>query len=178
MKFGTMRTWMVALAGTLGLTLAIGGGSALAQMGPMAPPGGMPDPCQRMTRFLTPEDREAMGTIMLTRLKAQPGLTDQQAEDLGAALRAQRDARRTDFRALCEARVEVRTLLAQQDADPGAVRAAGERVKVAQAKLLDRRLDTYLDLRAKLTPEQWAKWVELRKSVGPHRHWGMRPSAM
>ena len=47
MRFGMKRTRMVALAGTLGLTLAAGGGSALAQMGPAAPPGGMPDPCQR-----------------------------------------------------------------------------------------------------------------------------------
>ena len=178
MGFRTKRTRMVALAGTLGLALAAGGGNALAQTGPMVPPGGTPDPCQRMARFLTPEDREAMGAIMLGRLKAQIGLTDQQAEDLGAALRAQRDARRADFRALCEARVELRTLLAQQDADPTAVRTAGERVKVAQAKLLDRRLDTYLELRAKLTPEQWVKWVELRKNAGPHRHWGMRPSPM
>jgi Spy/CpxP family protein refolding chaperone len=172
MTLGTKTTTTLAALATA-LLLGAGTGVALAQ----TPAGTAADLCQkRGGRFLTPEDREAVGAIMLNRLKTELGLTDQQAEDVRATMRARRDALRAEGQALCEARVELSGLLAQQGADPAAVRAAGERVKAAQARLLDGRLDGYLELRAKLTPEQWAKWVELRKAMGPrgHRHMGHR----
>ena len=45
-----------------------------------------------------------------------------------------------------------------------------ERVKVLQGGMLDRRVDTYLALRSKLTPEQWEKWRELRREMGGRFH--------
>jgi Spy/CpxP family protein refolding chaperone len=156
----------VAAALALSLALAVEVGSALAQADQPGLPGGGLDRCQRSVRFLTPEDREAMGAIMLNRLKAEVGLTDQQAEDVRATLRAQRESTREDLRALCAACLALRALMAWQDSDPAAVRTAAAQVQTVQARFLDRRLDAYLVLRAKLTPEQWAKWVELRREIG------------
>ena len=62
----------------------------------------------------------------------------------------------------------MRGLLDQQRSDPAALKLAAERVKALQGKLLDRRLDTVVALRSQLTPEQWAKWLELRKGRGHH----------
>jgi Spy/CpxP family protein refolding chaperone len=44
-------------------------------------------------------------------------------------------------------------------------------VKALRGKLLDRRLEAQIALRAQLTPEQWAKWIEMRKGRG-HRWMG------
>jgi Spy/CpxP family protein refolding chaperone len=63
----------------------------------------------------------------------------------------------------------MRRLLDQQNSDPVALKTAAERVKTLQGKLLDRRLDTVVALRSHLTPEQWAKWLEMRKGRGHHR---------
>ena len=159
------RRWIVA-AVAVGV-LALGGITvARAQQAP--DPGG---PCQRAGGILTSDDREAIRQIRFNRLKEKLGLGDQQAEEIRLALKATWDGARPDLQALCEARVEMRRLMSQQDSDPAAVKAAGERVKALQAKLLDRRLDTFLALRSKLTPDQWAKWVELRKEMG-HRFRG------
>ena len=154
--------WAVAA----GIALFLGAaGAALAQteQAPGAPGQG---PCAMRGGVLTREDREAMGAIFMNRVKERLGFSDQQADEIRAAFRAQRDAARGDFQAMCEGRLELRRLMEQQDADPAALKAAGERVKALQAKLLDRRLETYLALRGKLTPDQWLKWVEFRKERG------------
>ena len=121
--------------------------------------------------FLTPEDREAIGRIVLQRAKERLGLSDQQAEQIRAIVQARQDEARADIQALRQARADLRQLLERQDADPAALKAAAERLKILQGKLLDRRLDTLLALRSQLTPDQWAKWVELRKARG-HRWMG------
>ncbi len=136
------------------------GGATVARAQQAPDPGG---PCARPGRFLTGDDREAIGRVIMNRMKEKVGLSDQQAEEIRVALKAMRDDARPDLQALCEARLELRRLLDDQTSDPAAVKAAGERIKVLQGKLMDRRLDGYVALRGKLTPEQWAKWVEFRK---------------
>lgn len=162
------RRWAIAARAAAVAALAVvvlgGGAAAWAQQAP--------DPAARCTRprgMLTPEDRAAMGQIFMRRLQGQVGLSDQQAQDVQQILRGARDASQSDRQALCMAHVALRQLLNQQNSDPAAVKAAGEQVKTLMGQLHDRRLDTVLALRAKLTPEQWAKWVELRK--GRRGHW-------
>jgi Spy/CpxP family protein refolding chaperone len=124
-----------------------------------------------MGGYLTDDDREALGRIFMRRAQERLGLNDQQAEDIQAALKTMRDDSRADLQALCLARQDLRQLLAKQDSDPAALRAAADRVKALQGKLLDRRVEGQLALRSKLTADQWAKWLELRKGMG-HRRMG------
>ncbi len=157
---------------TLVLTaiLALAGSSmvvAQAQQAP-APPASM---CARPERVLTNDDREAIRKVYRDRVKDRLGLTDKQAEQIQTLLNAQREQVRADIQALCEARVEMRRLLDQQNSDPAALKSAAERVKTLQGKLLDERLDTVVALRSQLTAEQWAKWLEMRKGMG-HRRMG------
>lgn len=172
----TTRTLSVALAVALAagagasalalsLALAVEVGSAVNRTDQPGLRGGGLDRCQRSERFLTPEDRVAMGAIVLNRMKAELGLTDQQAEDIRETLRTQRDTAREELRALCETRLVLHTLMARPDTEPAAVRAGAEQVKMAQVRLLDRQLDADLALRATLTAEQWARWVELRSEM-------------
>ena len=168
-----VRRWGIAAAAAALAAGAVGGGAvARAQQGQQPPD--MAGPCQRVERVLTGDDREAIGRIFMNRAKEQLGLSDQQAEDFRNTLKAMRDDARSDWQALCQARVDLRTLLDQQNADPAAVKAAGDRVKTFQGTLLDRRLDGYLALRSKLTADQWAKWVELRKERGRRFRGGFR----
>ncbi len=168
-----VHRWWIAGAAAL-VVAGLGGVAAVsAQQGP-----GASSPCQPRAGLLTSDDREAIGQVMFNRAKERLGLSDQQAQDIRASLKAARQDARADFQALCEARLEMRQLMAQQDSDPVAVKAAGERVKALQGRLLDRRLDTYLALRSKLTPDQWAKWVELRKEMGGHFRGRFGPRAL
>jgi Spy/CpxP family protein refolding chaperone len=127
----------------------------------------------RREPLLTPEDRAAMGQIFWHRIQEKLGLSDQQAADIRTLLQDQRNAARTDFRAMRTARQQLQTLLAQPNPDPGAIQVAAGQVKGLQAKLFDQRLQTQLALRAKLTPEQWQRWNELR-GHGPGRGWTHR----
>jgi Spy/CpxP family protein refolding chaperone len=102
------------------------------------------------------------------------GLTQEQANEIRGVLESQRDQARADLQKLCGARMELRQLLGRQDADPAALKDTGERVKALQGALLDRRVDTYLALRSKLTPEQWQQWRALRHKMG-HRFRGRGP---
>jgi Spy/CpxP family protein refolding chaperone len=151
------RWWAVAAGALLAGTL---GGAAVARA-QQAPAAGAP--CGPRQGLLTPDDRAAMRQIFMNRTKEALGLSDQVAGEIQAIFQASRDAARADRQALCQARLDLRALMQQQDSDPAAVKAAGERVKALQAALMDRRLDTYLAVRSKLTPDQWAKWLELRK---------------
>ena len=168
-----VRRWGIpVVAAALVMAAAGGGAVARAQQGQQPP-----DPaarCARPAGLMTQDDREAIGRILMNRIKEKVGLSDQQAEDIRNTLKATRDDARADWQALCQVRVELRRLMDEQTSDPAAVKAAGDRVKALQAKLLDRRLDTYLALRSKLSADQWAKWVELRKERG-HRGRGRSP---
>ena len=86
-------------------------------------------------------------------------------------MQSRRDEARADVQALCEARVELRRLLEQQNSAPADLKAAADRVKSLQGKFLDRRLDTVIALRSQLTADQWAKWTDLRKGMS-HRRMG------
>jgi Spy/CpxP family protein refolding chaperone len=153
------------LAAGLAAVIAGAGGVAVARAQQAPDPAG---PCAGRRGMLTSDDREAIGRVLMNRMKDRLGLSEQQAEDIRSTLKARRDDARADWQALCLARVELRQLMDRQDSDPAALKAAGERLKALQAKLQDRRLDTYLALRGKLTPDQWAKWVEFRKERAGH----------
>jgi Spy/CpxP family protein refolding chaperone len=167
-----MQWFQRALVSTAILALA-GSSVGVAQAQQAPAPASM---CARPERLLTTDDREAIQKVYRDRVKEKLGLTDQQAAQIQTLLDAQRDQVRADIQALCEARVEMRRLMDQQTSDPVALKSAAERVKTLQGKLLDRRLDALVALRSQLTPEQWAKWLELRKGRG-HR-WMGRGRAM
>lgn len=145
----------------LGLVTA-GAGTLLAQQAP--PPQ---QPPQR-EQLLTPEDRAAMGQIFWHRTQTRLGLSDQQVADIRAMLDQRRQAARADFQALRDSRRQLRTLLQQPNSDPTNIQTAATQVKTLQDKLFDQRLQTQLAIRAKLTPEQWQHWLELRQGMG-HR---------
>jgi len=158
------RRWLMTGAVLLGLVTA-GAGTVLAQQAP--PPQ---QPPQR-EQLLTPEDRAAMGQIFWHRVQATLGLNDQQVADIRALLEQRRDAARADFQALRDSRRQLRTLMQQPNPDPTNIQTAATQVKTLQDKLFDQRLQTQLAIRAKLTPEQWQHWFELRQGMG---HRGMR----
>ena len=162
-RFRTAK-WFVVV-GLLVVTALAPIGVATAQ--PV--PGGR-GPCDRPEGLLSPEDRQLIGDRMMQRMQDRLGLTREQAYEIRGVIQSQRDQVRGERQKLCEARVELRQLLGRQDADPAAVKAVTERVKVLQGGMLDRRVDTYLALRSKLTPEQWEKWRELRREMGGRFH--------
>ena len=166
MSTGRTNSWWTFGAAAL-VVVALGGGAQVwAQQAPDAAAR-----CAGPRGALTPEDREAIGRVFMNRAKERVGLTEQQAEEIRTVLRSVRDDARADAQALCETRVEMRRLMAQQDSDPGALRAVSERVKALMGKLMDRRLEAQIAIRSKLSADQWAKWVELRKGRG-HRSRG------
>ncbi len=155
--------WVLILT----VIVSIGGSGVVVAQAQQAPtPASI---CARPGRVLTNDDREAIAKIMQDRIKEKLGLSDQQAEQIRTTLRSRRDEARADIPALCQARVELRQLLDRQDSDPVALKAAAEQVKALQGKFLDRRIETAITLRSQLTPDQWAKWLELRKTMG--RRW-------
>jgi Spy/CpxP family protein refolding chaperone len=165
------RRWLVMMMAMVVVMAGIGVAVAWAQQAP-SPAG----PCARPGGILTQDDRDAIGRIILQRTKEKLGLSDQQAEQIRTTLQSRRDDARADFQALCQARVDLRQLLVQQNSDPGALKDAADRVKLLQGKLLDRRLDTVVALRSQLSADQWAKWIELRKARA--RRWMGRAPAM
>ena len=162
------RRWVVAV-GVLALVVLVGAGIARPQAGP--PPGG---PCARGEGLLTPEVRQLLGDRFMQSLSEKIGLSAEQAQEIRAVFQAQREQTRGDMQKLCESRLALRQQMGRQDADPAIVKAAADQIKALQGVLLDRRVDTYLTLRSKLTAEQWAKWQELRRSWGSHFR-GRRP---
>lgn len=158
-----------AVAAALLLALVGTAGAAFAQ-----PMGGPPGPSRKDQRLLTPEDHATMRGIYWQRIKERLGLTDEQATDLRNTLQAQRQAMRADFRAMATARKQLGQLLRTPTADAAAIQSAAAEVKAAQERLFDQRVEAQLALRAKLTPEQFAKWLELQERMGKagRRHGG------
>ena len=109
-----------------------------------------------------------MQQIFWHRMQERLGLTDQQALDIRNVLQARRDAVRGNVQALFAARKQLRDLLQQSNSDPAAIQSAAAQVKQLQNTMFDQRIQTQLDIRSKLTPEQLAKWGEMRKGMGRH----------
>lgn len=160
----TVRRWM--LGGSMLLAIALAG-TDMAAAQPGADRGG---PCSRPERLLAPEDRQLIGDRVMRRMQERLGMTQEQADEIRGVLESQRDEARAELQKLCEARLEMRQLLGRQNADPAALKAVTEQVKALQGALLDRRVDTYLALRSKLTPEQWEQWRTLRHKMGHRFH--------
>jgi Spy/CpxP family protein refolding chaperone len=161
------RRWAMLVA-VLAVMAVISVAVAQAQQAP-----GVAGPCVRPQGLLTSDDRDAIGRVFLQRTKETLGLSDSQTDQVRTILQSRREGARADFQALCQARLNLRQLL-QQNADADTLKGAGDQVKAVQGKLLDRRLDTVVALRNVLTPDQWAKWIELRKARG-HRWMGRGP---
>ena len=119
-------------------------------------------PCAPRQGMLSADDRAAMGRIFMNRIKATLGLSDQTAADIQAILANGRPSPQ-DRQTLCLARLNLRTLLKQADSDPAAVQAASDNMAALMKASMDRRLAMQLAIRSKLTPDQWAQWLELRK---------------
>lgn len=155
------------VAGVIAVGIMASTAVAFAQS---APPPGPPAPGQHQG-VLTPEDREAMAQIFWNRMKGQLGLSDEQVADLRNTMQTQRQTMRPQFQALREARKQFRDLMQQNPpADPGSIKAAADNLSNLQTALSKARIDNQLALRAKLTPDQLSKWIELRKSMRPR--WG------
>jgi Spy/CpxP family protein refolding chaperone len=157
------RWWVLAVSALLVSAGSVG--LARAQQAPESR-----TPCTPRQGFLSPDDRAAMGQIFMNRTKATLGLSDQTAAEIQAFLKNNRDTLQQHSRDLCLARLNLRALLKQADSDPGAVQAANNNVKALMGQLMDDRLTTQLFIRSKLTADQWAQWLELRK----HRRGGWR----
>jgi len=155
--------WHELLVGLAVVVVVAGFGVGVPQAQQAPGPAG---PCARPGGFLTQDDRQAIGRIFLQRTKETLGLSDDQIGQIQTIFQSRRDDARADFQALCQARLDLRQLLDLQNSDPVALKAAGDRIKTLQGKLLDRRLDTAVALRTVLTAEQWAKWIEMRKARG------------
>ena len=145
--------------GLLPLVAGVDGAFAHTSVSPRA----AMDPCTRVDNI---DDVDASGrSTMLQWIQDRLGLTEQQVQNIEVLRQARRDAIRRDARALCEAGVELGALIASLDSDPTAVRAAGEKAKTAQGRVLDHRIEGQLALRAQLTPEQWARWIDLLQNI-------------
>ena len=152
--------WIMGTSASLAVVLVLSG-MAFAQT-----EASRGNPCARTERLLTPEDRQAIGDRVMARMQERLGLTEEQAKEIRGILGAQRERARADAQKLCEARLEMRQLFGRQDADPAALNDTTERVKTLQGALLDRRVETYLAVRSKLTAAQWEQWRALRHKHG------------
>ncbi len=158
------QAWL--LAGALALGSVVGGGiTAFAQQTPAAP-----TPPQRQP-LLTPDDRAAMGQIFWHRMQERLGLSDQQVAEIRGLLQNQHAAAQANVQAMRATERQFRTLLADPHADPAAIQAAAAQVKAERDQLFDQRLQIRLAIRSKLTPDQLAKWAELRQGMGHRRMW-------
>jgi Spy/CpxP family protein refolding chaperone len=113
-----------------------------------------------------------MGQIFWHRMQEKLGLSEAQVKAIRDLLDAQRTTMRAEAQQLMAARKELRGLMQQASVDQGAVKQKAAQIADLQAKLFNARLQTQLDLRAQLTPEQWQQWQALRKGMGPR--WGQR----
>ncbi len=92
-----------------------------------------------------------------------------------AALQQQTQANREKLMALHNARVqaksELENLFADADADEQAIMAAGERLAKLHAEITRQQTQARLAIRGVLTPEQQARWQQLRQAM-QKRHAG------
>lgn len=109
-----------------------------------------------------------MGQIFWHRMQEKLGLSEAQVKAIRDLLDAQRTTMRAEGQQLMAARKELRGLMQQASVDQGAVKQKAAQITDLQAKLFNARLQTQLDLRAQLTPEQWQQWQTLRNGMG-HR---------
>ena len=90
-----------------------------------------------------------------------------------AALQQQTQASREKLMALHNARVQAKTELENlfADADEQAIMAAGERLAKLHAEITRQQIQARLAIRGVLTPEQQARWQQLRQAM-QKRHAG------
>ena len=106
------------------------------------------------------------------------GLSEEQQAKL-ADLRLKHQQEQTRLRGeMANARAQLKALLLDPEADRGAVLKAGAKVEDLRSKIATARLTHQMDVRALLTVEQRAQWVQMR-AERPHRggEWGMRHGA-
>jgi Spy/CpxP family protein refolding chaperone len=135
-----------ACASLLLLALALAAATAQAQpRGDFGGPGQGPPPLDRM----------------LERHADELGLDAAKRDDLRAIVAASREKGRPLADALHAERERLHALLSQDSPDAGAVMKQIDVVGAAETALHKQRLGTLLEVRARLTPEQRKKMVEL-----------------
>ena len=148
-----MKSFMRHLPGVLPVALlavALGSSAVLAQ--PAEGEGGGPG------RHGRGPDGDKRGKMV-----QELGLTQEQAAQLAQMRQTNQAAAETLREALKSAQTGLREALSQYDADPATVQNYATQVKTAQAQLVDHRVASVTQLKAILTPEQFAKMQEKAK---------------
>jgi Spy/CpxP family protein refolding chaperone len=167
------RTWSIA-AVVAGLLPAMAPADALAADSPYA------DEQQRDIKALAPEEIEGlaeghgMGLAMAAELNHYPGprhvldlaealeLTPEQRDAAAAAFAAVQDAARPLGRLIIADEQALDALFAGGAAEPAAVDALVERIAAQRGRLRAIHLAAHVKMRALLTPQQVARYDELR----------------
>jgi Spy/CpxP family protein refolding chaperone len=102
-------------------------------------------------------------------LKAELGLTEEQATAIREVRKEQAEAHRLNFQALGQAQRELRRLVLE-GADEAIVQAKQEEVAQLLAESVRLRMETLKRISPILTPEQRQKLAELGERGWPHRH--------
>jgi len=143
---------------------------------PMGGPGGAPGFGQHrppMERALGPKDKEGRwwnDPVVIDKLK----LTDDQRKSMDQILFQHRE-KLIDLRAnVQKAELEMEPLMHEDQPNEGKIVAQIDKIAAARAELEKGNARFLLELRGKLTPEQWKALQELRASK--HEHHGYGPA--
>jgi Spy/CpxP family protein refolding chaperone len=102
---------------------------------------------------------------LLERMKQKLGLTDDQATQIKAVLKADKDTLTTQLTRLHDARTELRSAIQASDASEASVRAASAKVAAAEADLAVERLRLHGKIVPILTEEQREKLGQLQSRM-------------
>lgn len=103
---------------------------------------------------------------MFRKMARELGLTDAQKQQVRALFEAERQKNAPLFKALGNERRALRDLVHSGSADEGAIRAQSGKVAALQSDLAVARAAVAKQLLAQLTPEQAAKFKDLKKGRG------------
>lgn len=98
-------------------------------------------------------------------------LTDAQKEQLKANKTKHREQRKAGFEKMRSYKETLKQELVKPDMDKKRIKEIQDQLKAAQAQIADDRLDSILEVRAILTPEQFTKFMTLMEQ---HRMKGSR----
>ncbi len=162
------RSWTAAIAGLALLAILI---PAAVHSQPAPPPPSSGGPAWARGGDNAP------GGFFRQALIAKLDLSEEQQTKLGALrLKHQQEQTRLSGE-VANAKAELEALLLDPEADRNAVLKAGAKVQDLRSKMATARLAHQMDMRALLTAEQRAEWVQMR-AERPHRGaWGMRGGA-
>ena len=111
------------------------------------------------------QHRRFGGGQMLERAKEKLGLSDEQSEQIKAAVKDERENIVGLITRLRAARVELRDAIQAKDATEDSVRAAAAKVAAVEADMAVQRLKLSREISPILTEEQQAKFAELQSHI-------------